>query len=638
MIRAAMRVRVKTPDFALLSAVTGAVLGLGLGLGLALELEAYGLPNEVAYTIEATLDPQRNVVRGREVVEFTNKTGQALDALYFHVYPNAFKRGSNSFYQQELREKGRVDPDVVYANPDDDAFLTVERVVRLDLEGAQPAIPLRFSIEDTLLTVELDEPLPDGASLKLEIEFVYDLMEAAPGARMAARWAVRSGHRDGVYTLALWYPKLAVYDERGWHLEPYGYIGEFYGDFARYAVQLTVPSDFVVGATGRLVWEATATGEDGEKVLRFEAENVHDFAWVASPRYRVRALDCDGVTLYELTLGAGPGLAGLGERACRALRFFNRAFGPYAYGQLTVAEVTVGGGMEYPQIVMIGRGSDYEVAHEVAHQWWYGAVGNDEFDEAWLDEGFATYAQELYFIEELGYAPGAARSTWTFREPGEPVLQPASAFPSLQSYFRAVYAKASGVLWMLRWLLGAEAFGEALRAYYERFTFRNATTGDFVAVVEGVSGRELDWFFEPWLRTTATLNFVLEDVESERLPSGLWRHVARLRREGPIVMPVDVRFTMDDGRAVTLRWAGTRPEGTLAIEGAQPLARVEVDPERWVLEEERRDNVWEGRTVALSSSAPPSSLLLGLGLLSFLSLLVGVGGGGRPNRRTRVQL
>jgi len=226
MMRVAMRGRLKTT-------VVGAVLGLGLGLGLGLELEleAYGLPNEVAYTIEATLDPRRHVVQGREVVEFINKTGRALDALYFHVYPNAFKRGSNSFYQQELREKGRVDPDVIYANPDDDAFMTIERVVRFD--GAESAIPLRFSVEDTLLTVELDEPLPDGASLKLEIGFVYDLMEAAPGARMAARWAVRSGHRDGVYTLALWYPKLAAYDERGWHLEPYGYIGEFYGDFAR---------------------------------------------------------------------------------------------------------------------------------------------------------------------------------------------------------------------------------------------------------------------------------------------------------------------------------------------------------------------------------------------------------------------
>jgi len=104
-------------------------------------------------------------------------------------------------------------------------------------------------------------------------------------------------------------------------------------------------------------------------------------------------------------------------------------------------------------------------------------------------------------------------------------------------------------------------------------------------------------------------------------------------------MPVDVRFTTGDRRAVTLRWAGTRSEGTLAIESAQPLVRVEVDPERWVLEEERRDNVWEGTAVALSSGAPPSLLPFGLGLLGFgLSLLVGLGGRGWPNRRTRVQL
>ncbi len=556
---------------------------------------AYGLPNGVSYTIEAKLDTQQNVIQGHEIVEFTNKTGQALDVLYFHVYPNAFKRDSNSRYQQELREiAGLQDLDAIYANPNDDAFMTIERVA---LQTEQGPLLLEFSIEDTRLTVELNEPLSDGETLTLAIDFVYDLMEAPSEARMAARWAIRSGHRDGVYTIALWYPKLAVYDELGWHLEPYGYLGEFYGDFADYVVQLTVPEGFTVGATGQLELEAVGSGV---KTLRFRAEDVHDFAWVAAPNYRVRELKWNGIVVRGLSLT----MSNLAERALDALQYFSETFGPYAYPVFTIAEVTVGGGMEYPGIVMIGQGSSLEIVHEVAHQWWYGAVGNDEFNEAWLDEAFSTYAQERYFIEALGYAEASARSTWTFYEPGEIVLQPASAFSSLRAYARAVYTKGSGILWMLRGLLGAETFDAVLREYYRRFTFKNAKTPDFIAVVEEVSGQELDWFFDQWLRTTKTLDFAIKDVQAERLEDGRDRYTVTVSRAGEAVMPVDVRFVGADGSEQTLRWDGQSAEGTLTLESAQPLVRVEIDPEHWVLEENRENNVWMARQASLPSGLP----------------------------------
>ena len=556
---------------------------------------AYGLPNEVSYTIEAELNTQQNVIQGHEIVKFTNKTGQPLDALYFHVYPNAFKRGSNSRYQQELREiAGLQDLNAIYADPNDDAFMAIERVA---LQTEREPVPLEFSIEDTLLAVRLKEPLPDGETITLSIDFVYDLMEVPPEAQMAAHWAIRSGHRNGVYTIALWYPKLAVYDEQGWHLEPYGYLGEFYGDFADYVVQLTVPESFIVGATGQLELEAVGAGE---KTLRFQAKDVHDFAWVAAPNYRVRELEWNGIVVRGLSLA----LSALPERALSALQYFSETFGPYAYPVFTIAEVTAGGGMEYPGIVMIGQGSDYEISHEVAHQWWYGAVGNDEFNEAWLDEGFATYSQERYFIEALGYAEASARSTWRFYEPGEIVLQPASAFSSLRAYARAVYTKGSGVLWMLRGLLGAETFDAVLREYYQRFTFRNAKTPDFIAVVEEVSGQELDWFFDQWLRTTKTLDFAVKDVQSERLEDGRDRYTVTVSRAGEAVMPVDVRFVGADGSEQMLRWDGQSAEGTLTLESAQPLVRVEIDPRHWVLEENRENNVWIARQASLPGGLP----------------------------------
>lgn len=590
---------------------------------------AAALPNEVSYTIDAELDPVRNVIVGRETVDFVNHTGETLEEIYFHVYPNAFKRGSNSYYQRELQRLGGVtNLDVLYADPDDDAFLTVERVVRWDPRLGL-AVPLEFSVEDTLLTVRLREPLPEGGSLRLQFDFVYDLMEAPPGSEFAARWAIRSGHREGVYTIALWYPKLAAYDERGWHLEPYSYLGEFYGDFARYDVQITVPREFVVGVTGRRELEAIRE-EAGKKTLRFLAEGVHDFAWVASPRYRVEEVELEGVTVRVLTLD----LPTLTPKVLRSLEFFAERFGPYAYPVLTAAQVTVGGGMEYPGIILIAGGSEYEVSHEVAHQWWYGAVGNDEYDEAWLDEGFATYSQELYFIEALGFSEPRARSTWEFREPGEPVLQPASEYPSFRVYAQAVYVKGAGILWMLKGLLGSETFDQILREYYARFVFQNVRTPDFIAVAEEVSGWELGWFFDPWLRTTQTLDFSVVGVESSRQEDGRYLYRVTVRRDGEIKMPVDVAFTTVGGDVQTLRWDGVAPEFTWEWITTEPLVSVEIDPQRRVLEEDRADNLWRSRATA---TLPGSSswVLVGLSAVALCRLLPSLADQGRARARAR---
>jgi hypothetical protein len=571
-------------------------------LNLALIGTAYALPNEVSYTIEARLDAKHNVITGRETVEFTNRTGRELTELYFHVYPNAFRRDSNSWYQRELCELGGIcDPDAIYADPDDDAFMDIQSVAAFDPRVGL-AFPVRFSVEETLLTVKLFEPLADGRRVRLDLEYVYDLMEAPENSAFAARLAIRSAHRAGVYTIALWYPKLAVYDEQGWHLRPYSYIGEFYGDFADYDVQLTVPEDFTVGATGRLEFEAVGSGV---KTLRYTAERVHDFAWVASARYLVSGVEWNGITVRTLTLTR----ADLAERALRALRFFSERFGRYAYSTFTVAEVEVGGGMEYPQMIMIGFGSEFEVSHEVAHQWWYGAVGNDEYNEAWLDEGFATYSQEIYFIEELRQPEALARSTWEFREPGEVVLQPASEYPSLSSYARAVYTKGSGILWMLRGLVGDETFTEILREYYARFRYRNAKTPDFIAAVEEVSGWKLDWFFDQWLRTTKTLDYSVTEARSTPLEDGRYEHRITVRRAGEAVMPVDVTFTTADGGAQSFRWDGLTSENSFVYQGTSPLVRVEIDPEHEVLEENRENNVWAGRQAGL-----PLVLSLGLAL------------------------
>ncbi len=564
------------------------IVSLGI---LLVPLTAYGLPSEVRYSIDAELDTQKNIISGNETIQITNRTGQTLSELYFHVYPNAFKRNSNSQYQRDLQSiAGIRDLNRIYANPNDDAFIQI-------LSITSDSRSLDFSVQDTLLKVRLPEPLVNDAEIKLTIEFIYDLMEVPFEGRMAAALAIRSGHRNGVYTISLWYPKLAVYDEAGWHLEPYSYIGEFYGDFADYLVELTVPTSFQVGATGKLEFEVAGSLK---KTLSFFAEDVHDFAWVASARYQVKELEWEGITVRALYLDQ----FALAERGLTALQFYSEQFGPYAYSVFTIAQVEAGGGMEYPAIIMIGFGSDREIAHEVAHQWWYAAVGNDEFNEAWLDEGFATYSEERYLMERLGYAEDFARSSLRYHEPGEIVLQPASEYTSLSNYAAAVYTKGSGILWMLRGLVGKERFEQLLREYYARFQFQNVTTSDFTLLAEEVSQQELDWFFDQWLRTTKTLDFSISEVRTLSQADGRYQDAITLQRTGEATMPVVIQLIDSQGVSQKLEWDGQETTKQFIVEGASPLQSVTIDPERTVLEEIRSNNTWFGGQAELLRSLP----------------------------------
>jgi hypothetical protein len=539
---------------------------------------ASALPNEVDYTIQAQLDTVKNTITAQEQVRFTNRTGTALSELWLHLYPNAFKKNSNSHFQQQLQRIGRIDPSQLYANPNDDAFIEIKS---LRANGQD----LLFTVNDTLMKVVLPKPLADGEEIRLDISFVYDLMEAPATALFASRLAIRSAHRRGVYTMTLWFPKIVVYDQKGWNLVQFGYVGEFYSDFGSYRLELTLPSEMVVAATGAM------TREDPKGNLKtqiWEATNVHDFAWVASSRYQITETQLANKTIVRTVY---LNLLQMHNTVVDAVQYFNQQFGPYAYPVVTVAQVEAGGGMEYPGIVMIGGGSTLEVVHELAHQWWYGIVGNNEEEEAWLDEGFATYSEELYTIDHLARPYQTSRSSFNFIEPGVPVLTPAAQFSSLRLYANVMYTKGSGILWMLRGYLGRAKFDLLLKAYYEKLKFKNATTLNFVTVAKEASGQELDWFFDQWLKTTKTLDFAVQHVSSVSNPNGRVTIQATVTRSGEAVMPVRVQFVLSDGSKIEEIWDGQGTEKLFTFETQVPLLQVLVDPDQDLLEQNRLNNV-----------------------------------------------
>lgn len=280
------------------------------------------------------------------------------------------------------------------------------------------------------------------------------------------------------------------------------------------------------------------------------------------------------------------------ERTIGALRWLEGIFGPYPYPQLTNLHRLERGGTEFPMLVMNGSAGQGLILHEVAHQYVHGLLANNEWGEAWLDEGFASFLTAWAREEQAG------SGVWLSTMEGlarlerlgatEPVGTPAKDFSSFQMYGAMAYSKASVVLRMLRELLGEEVFRQVLREYYARHRFRHVGESDLLHTAEAISGRRLGWFFDAWLHGTGTLDYAVRDVEVERLADGRWRTVVEITRTGEIWMPVNVRV----GREVVAAESRARSQFVEVITVDRP-GEVEVDPDAVLLDVDRSNNVRE---------------------------------------------
>ncbi len=411
--------------------------------------------------------------------EYFNSECKPMRDLYFHVYPNAFTDYG-----------GKLDISCVSS--------IMNRALEYSIEGA----------DRTVLHVVLDREVKPGKVHAITINFTVYVPEKPD----------RFGYSGGVFALGNWYPILAVYDDEGWNLDPYYPHGEsFYSEIADYDVYFIAPRGMVVAATGSLVEER----EDGDFVIQhWKAVDVRDFAIACSRYYEtLENTALNGkvhVISYFLPENEVGGKAAL-EAAVKAVDAYSSLYGEYPFGELRIAEVGGWfGGMEYPQIVFISRrlydGSDfmleYVVAHEVGHQWWYSAVGNDENDEPWLDEGLTEFSTAMYF--EWNYGKGYAEEVFDRmiredyyrfldRRGDLPIARPVTFFDDTQAYYTIVYSKGAFVLWYLRHIIGDEKFFEGMREFYRRYVFKVATIEEFKETLEEVFDMDLSWFFEDWV-------------------------------------------------------------------------------------------------------------------------------------------
>jgi hypothetical protein len=565
-----------------------------------------GWQQQIDYTIQARLHTDSHTLTATERVRYCNASSGKLDTLFFHLYANAF-RDMNTTYAREARIMG------------DDLFIRSDEHERgwIDVSGVlheNQTIP--FSSESTLLVIPLPASLVPGDSIVLDIAFTL----------VFPKFFSRLGSEGEHYEAVQWYPKACVFDDDGWHLDTYHALGEFYGEFATYDVRIDLPGNYIVAATGdrrnpddRAFIDALAENQTSQppperREVRFCAAAVHDFAWVCDPDYRIRRYEEEGVSLNVFYLKHHEKKwRNAANYARDAVRRYTMWYGPYPYNSLSIAESHVGGGMEYPMIVLVGSGEDnftrlFEVTliHELAHQWFYGVLGNNELEEAWLDEGFAAYSEMRYLedkYEDDGWllkVPFPVRPSrryfhqlvyYIIQTNGleSPVLTPAYRFVNAPiAYENSAYSKPALFLRYLNNYLGHDTFDVILKRYCQNHRFEHVKSEDFIAVCEKESGQDLGTLFEHFLGTTYHCDWSVQDVDGRRV---------RIKNNGTFNMPVDVLVTTEKGPWVYAIGADcdTVTITVPAIMGN--VKSVAIDPAGYAIEPDRWNNHYPRKVV-----------------------------------------
>ena len=507
-------------------------------------------PPVVEYTIETSLDPTEKSLEGTERLIWRNPSDDAVSELRFHLYLNAFKNNRSTF----MRESGgQLRGDKAGRKPENWGWIDVASVKTAGGQDLRPAA--RFiqpdgndPSDETVLLVPLPAPVPPHGEIRLDIAF---------HAKLPKIFA-RTGFVRDYFLVGQWYPKIGVYEPAGmrgrksggWNCHAFHANSEFYADYGNFDVSFTVPSRFRVGATGKRVSEKQS---GGRTTYRYVQNDVHDFAWTADPRFLVTEFTFDpatdvpakwsaqaskelGMTEAEIALKPiacrlllQPGHEAGRDRYIRATKngiaFYGLWYGAYPYATLTVVDPPgdgIGsGGMEYPTFITGGgandsltrwpfqriRGIEIVTIHEFGHQYWYGMVGSNEFEESWLDEGLNTDSEYramtlAYGARDTAQFPGQigfdSTSIAHAQYAGLPNLDPihrcAWCFATGDSYGTNSYPKVGLFMAQLKNDLGARAFTSAQRAYFQKWSFRHPSTSDFFDTFEQSTGRDLSTY------------------------------------------------------------------------------------------------------------------------------------------------
>ncbi|HXC94274.1 MAG TPA: M1 family metallopeptidase [Edaphobacter sp.] len=463
----------------------------------------------VAYTIDARLDTDKKSLDATETLTYKNLTTQSLTAIPFHLYLNAFR--AESTFTRETHSNGGV-RDSETDNEYPTEKLGSITISHIDADGyGDLTSAMHFIAPDdgnaqdhTVTEITLTHPLAPNDSITFHLAF-HDQFPLS---------IARNGYKRDFIMGGQWYPKPGVYWHGAWNCHQYHATTEFFSDFATFNVTLTLPHRYIVGASG------VPTGEivnpDGTKTLSFHGEDIGDFAWAASPHFTITdsiyLSSLGPVKIHVLALAAHPRA---GQRYLditrKTLAQFDRLYGPYPYKIITVIDPEPDsemGGMEYPTLFTGGTTwfrdptyiTDQTVEHEFGHQYWYGMVATNEFEDAWLDEGINSYTEVRILEEILGPRTSTFNRSYANASDAElqrlqyllvadydPVTRWAFKFRDSTSYGGVTYGKSATLLLTLEAIIGRDTMDEAMRTYFTRYRFTHPSTEDFLRTIEQVA-------------------------------------------------------------------------------------------------------------------------------------------------------
>tara|TARA_A200000113_G_scaffold220319_1_gene230295 strand:- start:155 stop:1999 length:1845 start_codon:yes stop_codon:yes gene_type:complete len=510
---------------------------------------------EIDYKIEIDFDNTKNQYRGVQKIKYTNNSPETLKKVFFHLYFNAFKPGSEMAIRQDnsadKNTRFKLDLDSLTAKQE--GFLKVYNL-------SQNGKPLKIINSETILEVELDSPLFPNNTTEFRMEFVGQVPDLV---RRAGK-----NSRDGIeYSMAQWYPKMCEYDFEGWNADPY--TGrEFHGVWGNFDVKIRIDKDYTVAASGYLqnaedigkgyFKRKTPKSKKGKVEWHFVAPKVHDFTWSADKNYIHDTYPGPNNVTLHFFYKNDPKIIDnwkkLQPYTAKMMEYFNSKVGAYPYKQYTVAQGG-DGGMEYAMMTLITGGRSFSglfgvTCHELAHSWFQHVLATNETKHEWMDEGFTSFISTLAedeILEKNEEFPMERRYSDYFRLALSGTEMPqstnANRYEYNYAYENTAYDKGAVFLSQLGYIIGEENLFKTLQEYFNEWKFKHPKPNDFRRVAERVSGIQLQWYLTDWTQTTNVIDYKIEDV---RGAPGKAEVV--LYRKGLMPMPLEilVKYTDDN--------------------------------------------------------------------------------------------
>ena len=598
---------------------------------------------EVNYKIDVRLDDVNHALSAFEEIEYVNNSPSALNEIYMHLWPNAYRDEKTALGKQLRLQNDKSMAEAGYEGSgfiDSLNFQVNGQAVKWELDEENPDIAVLY----------LNSPLDPGQRIKITTPFYVKI----PSGSIS-----RLGHVEESYQITQWYPKPAVYDKNGWNAMPYLTQGEFYSEWGSFDVSITLPRNYVVGATGDLQTESELAFLDSlvaetnrkfeekkyaqinkknnfkspfpkssteTKTIRYTQTDVHDFAWFADKRYQVLKGEVElddskrKVTSWAMFV---PQNYWTWEKSIEYINdgtyYYSLWNGDYPYNQVTAVDGTIsaGGGMEYPNVTVIGSSGSPEelevvIVHEVGHNWFYGLMGSNERTHAWMDEGlntlneirymetkypknehlsdqFGTIAEKIHLghlshrdMNDLSYSVSAGFGV------DQPIELESPDYSQI-NYGTVVYSKTGLVFTYLKDYLGQEEFDRVMHVYFDEWHYKHPQPEDLRAVFERETKKDLSWFFDEIIPTVKQIDHKLCKVKTEGSETKV-----TVKNVGQVDSPVRIdAYSLGKHRETVWLEPGEKKK-TATFKGTS-YDQFVIDGEKRMPELNRNNNSWKDK-------------------------------------------